>query len=739
MQFVHTIAPDQLSFTDSATHIQALCAWLQQLLRWQIALTRETYGALADDEYRGLYIPDAEADLLSDAPAAISPALADEREALTAQRQAIAVRAAAIERAGGDLAMQRLARVFDLGQFEQDVLLVALAPELDLRYERLYAYIQDDVTKKRPAVDLVLRLLAPARAEPAAPWRAFAPDAPLISNRLIRLFEDGQRHAPLLARLIKLDDRVVAELRGEPRPAIDAALAPFVSLVQPARPFDTLLLPAALAERLRHSAAQPNSLVIALQGGYGSGRRAIAEALCAERRLPLPLLVVRLDQLLEQDWHDPTLPGPYQIEIARRIVREAVLRGAAIVWQSADHLLSDEATGAWRSALLPAIDEYRGLQFLLIEQPWEANGTLARSRYLRVELPALSYGEREQLWRRRLNGAGADDALLQALSSTFRLSGGQIRDAAAMAHALASWHANDHSTITRQDLYAACRAQSSGRLNSLAHKIVAHYGWGDLVLPPDQIAQLREISAQVRHRRTVLERWGFDKRLSMGKGVNVLFAGPSGTGKTMAAEIIAVDLGLELYKIDLSSMVSKYIGETEKNLDRVFSAAREANAILFFDEADAIFGKRSEVKDAHDRYANIEVGYLLQKMEEYDGVVILATNLLKNLDDAFVRRLHMTIDFPFPEEADRRLIWERVFPAEAPLTEDVNLAFLARQFRLTGGNIRNVALLAAFLAAEDDAPIGMPQLMRALRREYQKIGKLVTEAEFGKWLSVTRK
>ncbi|HMP41652.1 MAG TPA: ATP-binding protein, partial [Roseiflexaceae bacterium] len=299
-----------------------------------------------------------------------------------------------------------------------------------------------------------------------------------------------------------------------------------------------------------------------------------------------------------------------------------------------------------------------------------------------------------------------------------------------MARALARWH-NGGGLPTRHDLYAACRAQSSGRLNALAHKIATTYTWDDIVLPEDQVAQLREICIQVRQRRIVLETWGFDHHLAMGKGVNVLFAGQSGTGKTMAAEIIGADLGLELYKVDLSSMVSKYIGETEKNLDKVFSAAREANAILFFDEADAIFGKRSEVKDAHDRYANIEVGYLLQKMEEYDGVVILSTNLRKNLDEAFIRRLHTTIDFPFPEEPDRLRIWQKAFPADAPRTADVDLAFLARQFKIAGGNIRNVALLSAFLAAEDGGMIGMAHLIRAMRREYQKLGKLITQTDFG--------
>jgi SpoVK/Ycf46/Vps4 family AAA+-type ATPase len=352
-----------------------------------------------------------------------------------------------------------------------------------------------------------------------------------------------------------------------------------------------------------------------------------------------------------------------------------------------------------------------------------------------VVLPPPTFSERARIWRLHLDGEAPGEETVDALAGTFRLSPGQIRDAVAMARALTSW---DGNRLRPEHLFAACRGQSSGKLDSLAHKINVTYDWNDIVLPPDHMGQMREICAQMRHRRIVLEEWGFDRHLAMGKGLNSLFAGPSGTGKTMAAEIIASDLGLELYKVDLSTLVSKYIGETEKNLDRIFIAAQEANAILFFDEADAIFGKRSEVKDAHDRYANIEVGYLLQKMEEYDGVVILATNLRKNIDDAFIRRMHMTIEFPFPEEPDRLRIWQKVFPPEAPLAKDVDLTFLAKQFKVTGGNIRNIALLAAFLAAEERAAIGMTQIVRAIKREYQKLGKLVTEADFGPYLPLVR-
>ena len=257
-------------------------------------------------------------------------------------------------------------------------------------------------------------------------------------------------------------------------------------------------------------------------------------------------------------------------------------------------------------------------------------------------------------------------------------------------------------------------------------------------MPEDQKEQLREICGYFMNMSVVYEEWGFQRKTSLGKGLNILFAGPSGTGKTMASEIMAGELGLDIYKIDLSSIVSKYIGETEKNLDRIFQEAQDSNAILFFDEADAVFGKRSEVRDAHDRYANIEVSYLLQKMEEYQGIVILATNFRKNIDDAFVRRLHFAVEFPFPEEKYRLQIWQRVSPVEAPQSDSLNLHFLARQFKLSGGNIKNIAVASAFLAAQDEAPIGMDQIVRAAKREYQKMGKLVLESDFGAYFDLVK-
>jgi SpoVK/Ycf46/Vps4 family AAA+-type ATPase len=268
-------------------------------------------------------------------------------------------------------------------------------------------------------------------------------------------------------------------------------------------------------------------------------------------------------------------------------------------------------------------------------------------------------------------------------------------------------------------------------LGELAKKIEPHFQWGDLVLPRDVLHQLQEVTAQVKYRTRVFEEWGFEQKLSLGRGLHALFAGPSGTGKTMAAEIMASELGLDLYKIDLSNVVSKYIGETEKNLARIFDEAEATSAILFFDEADALFGKRSEVNDAHDRYANVETSFLLQRMEEYAGMTILATNLRRNMDDAFLRRLAFAVQFPFPEEPERLRIWRAVFPAATPRARDLDLEFMARQFKLAGGNIKNVALAAAFLAATDGGVVSMAHVIRATRRELQKMGRSHANAEFG--------
>jgi ATP-dependent 26S proteasome regulatory subunit len=348
-----------------------------------------------------------------------------------------------------------------------------------------------------------------------------------------------------------------------------------------------------------------------------------------------------------------------------------------------------------------------------------------------VPLPLPDASLRKDAWTHYLTSLDAEDPKSWAatLSGQFRLSPGQIRDALQNATTRQLMEGSG-AKITCADLFAACRRQSNQKLHGMASKITCRSSWEDIVLPDAQLVQLKEICSQVQQRPKVFDEWGFDRKLSYGKGLSVLFSGPPGTGKTLAAEVIANALGLDCYKIDLSGLVSKYIGETEKNLSKIFQEAETSNAILFFDEADALFGKRTEVSDAHDRYANIETSFLLQKMEEYEGVVILATNLRDNMDEAFTRRIRFIVEFPFPEAEHRMAIWKRHFPPEAPVDNSIDYDFLSRKVQVPGGSIRNIVLNAAFLAAGNGQVISMEHLIQGNKREYEKIGKLWDETRW---------
>jgi SpoVK/Ycf46/Vps4 family AAA+-type ATPase len=607
-------------------------------------------------------------------------------------------------------------------------LLICLAPELDLRYERLYAYLQDDVTKKRPGVDLILNLLCSCFEDKLRARPRIESDAPLLRHHMLHLFDDpSYQNPPWLGKYLKVNERVVNYLLDSDE--IDTRLLSYVRHTIPQARFDDLLLPSDVKRHLmslaQNKRTRDDGLIFYFQGPYGVGKQITAEAIC--RDLGIGLLAVDGECLLNTE-------GSSFDEMVHLAGREALLQNAAIYWNGFDALLADDRRASL-DMLLRELEGWRGLTFLAGDITWEPMDALHIKAFVRIEIPRPSYAERVQLWARSLDGdtSLASDVDMSALANKFRFSGGQILDAAVTARNLARWRDPENGHVTLDDLYSACRLQSNRKLATLAQKITPHYTWDDIVLPTDRLEQLKEICNYVKYRSLVYDKWGFDRKLSMGKGLNALFAGPSGTGKTMAAEIMARELGLDLYKIDLSSVVSKYIGETEKNLARIFAEAETSNAILFFDEADALFGRRSEVRDSHDRYANIEISYLLQKMEEYEGVVILATNLRKNMDDAFVRRMHFTIEFPFPNENDRRLIWERIWPDDTPRTSELDLDFIASRFEVAGGNIRNIALGAAFLAADDGGAVNMVHLTRATQREFQKMGKVMMGTEFGKY------
>jgi SpoVK/Ycf46/Vps4 family AAA+-type ATPase len=348
-----------------------------------------------------------------------------------------------------------------------------------------------------------------------------------------------------------------------------------------------------------------------------------------------------------------------------------------------------------------------------------------------VPFPSPDAAARRAVWRRELAEAGLSVAepVISHLAGQYRLGPARIAEAVTEVALVVPDSVPDA-------LAAAARRQSGHDLERLTRRVAPTFGWDDLVLPAATRRLLRELTDRVLHRQRVLVEWQFERVLALGRGTCALFAGPSGTGKSMAAGVIAAELGLDLYEINLATVVSKYIGETEQNLERIFTAAERTDAVLFFDEADALFGKRSDVTDAHDRYANLEIAYLLRRMEQYEGVAILATNLRENLDDAFLRRLHFVVDFPMPADDDRERMWRRFIPAGAPVADGIDYGFLAGRFGLSGGNIKNIVVSAAFLASANGGRIGMPHLIRATWGEHRKIGRVLSATDAGEYGSL---
>jgi SpoVK/Ycf46/Vps4 family AAA+-type ATPase len=720
-------------FSNNLEHIITELNRMDLKLRLHILRTRQDID-WKEDELRGLYISEKEISSRISDDFKVSPDISSNlssdplyksllEELTTLDKQIDAKKAEAFLQ-GKPLRLERLKEIFSLNSFDKDVLLLCLLPELDVKYERLFGYAQDDVTKRRPTIALATDLLCSSLEDKLATREAFSPQSALIINYLLRFDEDPSAKAmSLAAKALKIDERILNYLLESDQ--IDYRLLPFTSLSKSQLRLADVIQPDAIKNRLVQLIQSRNGgLVFYFQGSHGVGKQTTAEALCQD--FGCPLLVIDVSRLLAEETNFEML--------TQLIFREAKLLDAAIFWDNFDLLLAEDK----KLCLNDAIEGLRNcsyLNFLAGELPWGRGHILHGTPFVDIKFPNPSYVERKKLWEVHLNShfSLAPDIDLATLSNKFLFTGGQIRDAVTNAQNLARWRASEE--LSMDDLYTACRSQSNRKLNTLAHKIESKYTWADIILPGEQMIQLREVTNYVKYRQLVYGEWNFNQKLSLGKGLNVLFAGPSGTGKTMAAGIMANELKLDIYKIDLSTVVSKYIGETEKNLSKIFEEAETSNAILFFDEADALFGKRSEVRDSHDRYANIEIAYLLQRMEEYEGVVILATNLRKNMDEAFVRRMHFIVEFPSPEEEHRYQIWMSIFPTEAPLSNSVDFEFLARQFKITGGNIKNIALNAAFLAADSGDTITMDHLILATRREFQKMGKLCLEADFGKYRS----
>jgi hypothetical protein len=597
-------------------------------------------------------------------------------------------------------ALERLCEDFDLSGFERDVLLLCAAMELDPAFARLCAAAQRDGTGPWPTFGLAVEALD------APEWEALAPGAPLRRWRLVEVGQgDSILHSPL-----RIDERILHFLMGSGR--IDDRLDSFLEPVLPpsALPFSYQ----ALAERIVAAwSEQPGERIwpaIELSGDASGGKRLLAAAACGA-------LGVRLYALRATDL--PT--GAAERDAIQRLwEREAVLTRSALLVDQGDISHTEISPN-----IVVFIQRLCGLVVIAAKEPVD----LAGRPVVRITVNRPDADEQQALWEHALGPVAAGlNGHLAKVAAQFPLDISVIDTAARTVREAASAGGGDNIPAL---LWEACRCQNRPPLESLAERFEACVTWGDIVLPEQQMQLLRDLAGQVRQRNRVYENWGFASKGTRGLGIAALFAGPSGTGKTLAAEVIASELSLDLYRIDLSQVVSKYIGETEKNLRHIFDAAEAGGAVLLFDEADALFGKRSEVKDSHDRYANIEVSYLLQRMEAYRGLAILTTNQRASLDTAFLRRLRFIITFPFPDAVLREEIWKRVFPPQTP-THDLDYAKLSR-LNVSGGGIRSIALNAAFVAAEEDVPVSMRHILRTARAEYAKMEKALTEAEIGGW------
>jgi ATPase family protein associated with various cellular activities (AAA)/winged helix domain-containing protein len=606
--------------------------------------------------------------------------------------------------------LARLVRVFALSELDLAIVCLLLAPELDHELERAFAYARDDFTRKRDDIGSIARLIA--AGDPPTVDRVllrFDDAAPLRRLGVVTLGPAGD--LPATMRPARLADRIVGFLRGHD--TVDELVHGVVRIRAVAPHRTDVVMNPELVQQIARALDDPHGAPrVLLAGPEGAGRGLCAEALLGERGRSS----VRID-----------LAGIIaEGRIAERVaaaLREVALRDAAAIIDGGS-VIDREVPRAVVHAIadgtaelaVPVVFAFTGHPGWLVE---------AVPAMIEIDVPPPTFRERLELWRRALAGAAiaADD--LEVVAGRYAFTGATIARAAHRAVQTARLRDPERPEVTLDDLGDSARLMFSHRLGAMAQRIPIGFSWSDLVLPRDTQEAVREVVRFARYRSFLLEDWGFAAKLPYGRGVSAIMAGPPGTGKTMVAQLLAKELGYDLYRIDLSQVVNKYIGETEKNLARIFDEAETSHAVLFFDEADALFAKRTDVKSANDRYANLEVNYLLQRMETFDGVTLLATNLEQGLDDAFKRRVRFSILFELPEEAERKKLWISMFPPRVPLAPNIDWDLMAKRFEMAGGYIKKAALRAALIAAEARRPITTADLVEAARQEYREMGRII--------------
>lgn len=623
-------------------------------------------------------------------------------------------------RDGGMIVMEYLFHALKLTEFEGFLTALSLACELDHGLGLAIGYLNEQNGVRVPSLSLCLRLYTEKEEEQRFLYQECLRDW----EKLGLLFE-GMEDTSLGGGIpvpegfqeirLKLDFRILSYLQNFEQE--DPALGGIVR-TGGEEDIQEPLIQKKLTDGLE-ALYDSGARSFYLEGESGSGRKLQAGALC--RRKGLPILYVDSGKLPEE--------GERLQKMLRRIMREAILQGgsALCVCDLAEDPENGRVACGQAEQILWGLRTWQGVLFLTGTGEWDRR--IHTERLIRkIRIPENTTEERILLWKSFLGERLFPEGLnLEYLADKYRLPAGHIRQS---VQEYEDRLLLEQSGPKEQYLLEACRAQLEHKLGRDAVRIPVHYRWEDLVLPEPQKKLLRDACDQVRLHHQVYHRWGFEQKLAYGRGVSMIFYGPPGTGKTMGAQVIAGELAMELYKVDMAGVMSKYVGESEKKLGNIFEQAKKSQSILFFDEADVLFGKRTDQKDSNDKYANAGTAYLLQKIEEYEGIIILATNFLQNFDNAFLRRFKFIIEFPFTDVPRRREIWERVFPADTP-REDLDYGYLAEEFKFSGSQIKNVAVAAAFLAAGEGVPVGMRHVLTGVKREMAKTGKTLLASDFG--------
>jgi SpoVK/Ycf46/Vps4 family AAA+-type ATPase len=594
--------------------------------------------------------------------------------------------------------------------------------EIDPKYEKIFGYIQDNINKKRPSMDIALKLI---NLDPMERLKFMNKTK---DNSLFKLFilseERPHRGETFLGSELIIHDRIIDYILENDK--IDSEIEDFVllygkdrSLIESSSQEQNLqMINGAVNNFILDEINDSQNLFVYVHGPKGVGKKYLVRAYCS--RIRKDLIIGDIKMAMESD--------VCLKEFVKGVIREGILRDGAIGFDNF-HILNDVDNKE-----IAIKDFFKMMEyvlepiFILSEDKYIQNKYFSENSVIVIPMKRPTYEERKEIWSIYSRLYNIEGLHISELATKFNFTPMEIRDSIKGIKSKFLTSIDRHSAI-----YKSCYEQVNNKLTEKAIKVNVTYEWNQLILPPEEKKLLIDACNQVKNRYEVYDKWGFGKKVAYGKGLSIICAGPPGTGKTMSAQVMANELNLELYRIDLSQMVSKYVGETEKNLHMIFEEASLSNAILFFDEGDALFGKRSDVKSSNDRYANIQTSYLLQKMEEYEGITMVTTNFLKNIDKAFLRRINFIVNFPFPDSESRKNIWEIMMPDSAPVDEDIDYDFLANTFEVAGGNIKNIIVYGAFLASSERENISMKHIIHAAKYELQKMDKLLLKEDLGEY------